>query len=87
MYARTGLEVSMKPRLPTNSQFPISAYRDATTGSSAAVRRQCSSKFIRPDFPRLLVQDGNVSIVDTASMGPPSLGTVTVVFATIDSFA
>lgn len=39
-----------------------------------------------PVFLRLLVKYGTVSIVDTASMGPPSLGTVTVVFATMDSF-
>lgn len=51
--------------------------------------RQFSGHYPQPRGPvflRLLVQYGTVSIVDVASMGPPSLGTVTVVFATMDSF-
>lgn len=81
----------MKSRLPSNSHFPSRLPGEQTVAvtraSPVAIRRKRSYTSARPDFPRLLVQHGNVSIVDTASMGPPSLGTVTVVFATIDSFA
>lgn len=40
-----------------------------------------------PLFLRLLRGYGTVWMVEMASIGPPSLGTVTVVFATMDSLA